>query len=111
MPGHKRKSMGDDDMQAIAKMEKGGIVKMMKGGRVGYKEGGLVHDLQKLEGGGKIFKPDSNKKGKGKILKPDSNKKGKGKILKPVPEENKGLSKLPKKVRNRMGFMKKGGIV
>ena len=90
--------MGDDDMQAIAKMEKGGIVKMMKGGRVGYKEGGLVHDLQKLEGGGKIFKPDSNKKGKGKILKP-------------VPEENKGLSKLPKKVRNRMGFMKKGGIV
>tara|TARA_Y100000817_G_scaffold177722_1_gene138784 strand:+ start:1969 stop:2211 length:243 start_codon:yes stop_codon:yes gene_type:complete len=53
MPGHKRKSMGDDDMKAIAKMEKGGIVKMMKGGRVGYKKGGLVHDLQKLEAGGK----------------------------------------------------------
>ena len=45
--------MGDDDMQAIAKMEKGGIVKMMKGGRVRYKKGGLVEDIQKLEGGGK----------------------------------------------------------
>jgi|TARA_A100001015_G_scaffold143664_1_gene159417 hypothetical protein len=77
--------MGDEDMGAIARMEKGGIVKMMKGGRVGYKKGGLVDDLQKLEAGGKV--------------------------LKPVPEGNKGLSKLPKKVRNKMGFMKKGGIV
>ena len=85
MPGHKRKSMGDEDMGAIARMEKGGIVKMMKGGRVRYKEGGLVHDLQKLEAGGKV--------------------------LKPIPEENKGLPNLPKKVRNKMGFMKKGGIV
>lgn len=85
MPGHKRKSMGDEDMGAIARMEKGGIVKMMKGGRVRYKEGGLVHDLQKLEAGGKV--------------------------LKPVPEGNKGLPNLPKKVRNKMGFMKKGGIV
>ena len=31
--------------------------------------------------------------------------------LKPVPPENKGLGKLPKKVRNTMGFMKKGGLV
>ena len=77
--------MGDDDMQAIAKMEKGGIVKMMKGGRVRYKEGGLVHDLQKLEAGGDV--------------------------LKPIPKGNKGLPNLPKKVRNKMGFMKKGGIV
>lgn len=85
MPRHRRKSMGDEDMGAIARMEKGGIVKMMKGGRVGYKKGGLVDDLQKLEAGGKV--------------------------LKPVPEGNKGLSKLPRKVRNKMGFMKKGGIV
>ena len=85
MPRHRRKSMGDEDMGAIARMEKGGIVKMMKGGRVGYKKGGLVDDLQKLEAGGKV--------------------------LKPVPEGNKGLSKLPKKVRNKMGSMKKGGIV
>lgn len=29
--------------------------------------------------------------------------------LKPVPSENKGLSKLPKEVRNKMGYMKHGG--
>ena len=33
------------------------------------------------------------------------------KNLKPVPEGNKGLKKLPTQVRNKMGFMKKGGIV
>jgi hypothetical protein len=32
--------------------------------------------------------------------------------LKPVnPKTQKGLSKLPKNVRNKMGFMKKGGKV
>lgn len=31
--------------------------------------------------------------------------------LKPVPAKNKGLKKLPKPVRNKMGFMKKGGRV
>ena len=34
-----------------------------------------------------------------------------GKVLKPVPADKKGLSKLPTKVRNKMGFMKKGGRV
>lgn len=33
------------------------------------------------------------------------------KKLKPVPMGNKGLSKLPTKVRNNMGFLKKGGPV
>jgi hypothetical protein len=33
------------------------------------------------------------------------------KKLKPVPPKNTGLKKLPKKVRNKMGFMKKGGKV
>ena len=31
--------------------------------------------------------------------------------LKPVPANNKGLKKLPAAVRNKMGFMKKGGMV
>jgi hypothetical protein len=31
--------------------------------------------------------------------------------LKPVPADKKGLQKLPSKVRNKMGFMKKGGMV
>ena len=34
-----------------------------------------------------------------------------GGSLKPVPAGKKGLSKLPTKVRNKMGFMKKGGRV
>ena len=33
------------------------------------------------------------------------------KKLKPVPAKNKGLKKLPTKVRNKMGYMKKGGRV
>ena len=32
------------------------------------------------------------------------------KNLKPIPKANKGLPKLPKAVRNKMGFMKKGGL-
>ena len=35
-----------------------------------------------------------------------------GKVLKPVDKsKNPGLSKLPTKVRNKMGYMKKGGRV
>ena len=33
----------------------------------------------------------------------------KGGSLKPVPSDNKGLAKLPTEVRNKMGYMKKGG--
>ena len=34
---------------------------------------------------------------------------GKGGSLKPVPSDNKGLSKLPTAVRNKMGYMHNGG--
>ena len=35
-----------------------------------------------------------------------------GKTLKAIPKaKKKSLGKLPKKVRNKMGFMKKGGSV
>ena len=30
-----------------------------------------------------------------------------GKVLKPVKPNQKGLKKLPKKIRNKMGYMKK----
>ena len=30
--------------------------------------------------------------------------------LKPVPDDNPGLAKLPEKVRNKMGYMQKGGM-
>jgi hypothetical protein len=38
-------------------------------------------------------------------------KKAEGGSLKPVPQDNKGLKKLPTKVRNKMGYMKSGGKV
>ena len=38
-------------------------------------------------------------------------KKASGGKLKSVPEGKKGLSKLPTPVRNKMGFMKKGGML
>ena len=38
-------------------------------------------------------------------------KKKFGGSLKSVPADKKGLAKLPTKVRNKMGFMKKGGKV
>jgi len=46
----------------------------------------------------------------GTMMKRPMYKDGK-KVLKPVPKGNKGLKKLPKKVRNKMGFMKNGGKV
>jgi len=33
------------------------------------------------------------------------------KDLKPIPKDNKGLPNLPKEVRNKMGYMKDGGMV
>ncbi len=39
----------------------------------------------------------------------ESRRMSKGGALKPVPSDNKGLSKLPTAVRNKMGFMKTGG--
>jgi hypothetical protein len=35
----------------------------------------------------------------------------KKKDLKPIPEGNKGLAKLPQPVREKIGFLKKGGVV
>ena len=31
--------------------------------------------------------------------------------MKQIPKDNKGLAKLPKNVRNNMGYMKDGGFV
>jgi len=60
----------------------------------GYKVGGRVAKM----GGGMIMKRPMMNKG--------------GKTLKPVnPETQVGLSRLPKEVRNKMGYMKKGGRV
>ena len=47
----------------------------------------------------------------GQTMKPKAIRPGKkdGGMLKPVKPSQKGLSKLPKAVRNKMGYMKDGG--
>ena len=48
----------------------------------------------------------------GMMKRPMMKKGGKSKKLKPVDKKkNPGLAKLPTEVRNKMGFMKKGGRV
>ena len=70
----------------------------------GYKKGGSVRDTRKTEQ--MIGASISSKREKGRI------KKKMGGPLKPVdPKTQKGLSKLPTKVRNKMGYMQDGGKV
>tara|TARA_R100000697_G_scaffold103821_2_gene117091 strand:- start:69 stop:770 length:702 start_codon:yes stop_codon:yes gene_type:complete len=87
----------------------------MKGGKM-YKSGGRVGKKKPAKvmgiGIGKI----KDYPGMKKII--EMNKKGKkrfrdgGSALKPVDKsKNPGLAKLPTKVRNKMGYMKKGGRV
>ena len=77
-------------------------------------------DRGAMKKGGKVIKP----KGPGVLrpkptdrygqqMKPKPMKPGKkdGGMLKAVPADTKGLKKLPTKVRNKMGYMKKGGHV
>ena len=49
--------------------------------------------------------PGTEMKGRSMIA---NYKKG-GKVLKKVKPSQKGLKKLPRKVRNKMGYMKDGG--
>ena len=83
----------------------------------GYQKGGSVRDTRKTEQmigasiSSKREKGRAKKMGGGMMMKRPMMNKG-GKTLTPVnPETQKGLSKLPKKVRNKMGYMKKGGKV
>jgi len=73
--------------------------------------------VEKVEGGyrwgktGKVYKRriDAVKQGQAAYAA-GYNQYGKGGTVKPVPEGNKGLAKLPKDVRNKMGYMKSGGM-
>ena len=68
----------------------------MKGGKMMYKHGGKTHDMKEMGHGG--MTPEMKKYEEG------------GKTLKSVDSsKNPGLSKLPKEVRNKMGYMKEGG--
>ena len=73
---------------------------------------------KKMMGGGMMQRPmyKSGGKAKPKVKKIIAGGVGRKKFkmggsLKSVPAGNKGLKKLPTEVRNKMGFMKKGGPV
>ena len=73
----------------------------------GYKAGGRAGKM----GGGMIMKKPMMKKG-GDVKKIEKTFGSKKKNLKKVDaKKNPGLAKLPTRVRNKMGFMKKGGKV
>ena len=85
----------------------------MKGGKM-YAKGGKVSGKKRIIAGGRG--KAKNYPGIKKII--EMNKKGKkrfrdgGAALKSVDKsKNPGLAKLPTKVRNKMGYMKKGGRV
>jgi hypothetical protein len=84
----------------------------MKGGKM-YAKGGKVSGKKKIMAVGRGKAKDYP--GIKKLI--EMNKKGKkrfrdgGSALKQVKPSQKGLKKLPTKVRNKMGYMKKGGRV
>ena len=84
---------------------------MKSGGRVAKRGGGMSTARKDMASG--YYKDDMGMKGGAMYKKGGSVKKKKMKKLKPVPKgkKTKGLRKLPKKVRNKMGYMKKGGRV
>ena len=63
-----------------------------------------------LAKGGRVNYRAGNPKPKTNVQKIKETFSPKGKNLKPVdPKKQKGLAKLPKQVRNKMGYMKSGG--
>jgi len=91
--------------------EKKRIVRELKatGGKVKKKKENPMKEDRAKEG----KKAKYRKMGFGKMMDKGEIKFAKGgSALKPVnPKTQKGLSKLPRKVRNKMGYMKKGGRV
>ena len=73
----------------------------------------IVRELKKDGGRAKGLIPEAQEKAKSMTVKSSKRrvKKMGGGSLKAVPADNKGLKKLPTEVRNKMGFMKKGGKV
>jgi len=93
-------------------------MKTMKTCKMGcgkMKSGGPVKKVKKMAKGGALYGMPQENLGtsgqygfakKGGIIKKKS-----GRPLKPVDKSNNpGLAKLPTAVRNKMGYMKKGGV-
>jgi LysM repeat protein len=74
-----------------------------------------IEDLNKITPGQKIKIPGEIKDRESVYQDVDMSKitmeKKVGGPLRPIPARNKGLPKLPKPVRNKMGFMKRGGKI
>jgi hypothetical protein len=80
-------------------MLKASIKDMKRRDIVAKKEGGVLDPYAALERGNRMSKMEA---GAAKAME-------KKKELKAVPGDNKGLKKLPPKVRNKMGYKKAGG--
>lgn len=112
----KKKAMGYEKGGAVTKEQKMAAIKaMMKDIDKGMGKGGSGAGQSDI---GKMLKEIGFPIGKmmgGMMKKKMPMKKGgvvkkkAGGTMKPVPEGNKGLAKLPTKVRNKMGYAKKGG--
>ena len=68
------------------------------GGRAGKMGGGMMMKKPMMQKGGDVKKIQKTFKPKKNLKKVDAKK-------------NPGLAKLPPRVRNKMGFLKKGGAV
>ena len=71
--------------------------------------GGMVNAKQYM-GGGKVDMYGHGGKVKNQMMMGYEHGGEAHGNLKPVPDDNPGLAKLPEKVRNKMGYMQKGGM-
>ena len=71
--------------------------------------GGMVNAKQYM-GGGKVDMYGHGGKVKNQMMMGYEHGGEANGNLKPVPDDNPGLAKLPEKVRNKMGYMQKGGM-
>ena len=97
-----RRSQADAQGMRKERIKKG-IDRRSKKGTSNYKNYRAAVEAQ----GGNIFKSGGKVKG----VKEDSMRDRMKQPLKKVQPNQKGLKKLPTKVRNKMGYMKKGGRV
>ena len=98
------KKIKDSGNQKIKKNNKGGLLKAKKVKPLMGEILNATDKRRRKEFLARSKKPISLKKKKLKTIKAAS-----GGLLEAAP--NKGVTKLPKNVRNKMGFMKKGGAV
>ena len=78
----------------------------------GVSKGKNLKKVEKKANGGRIGRRFGSPKPKSNVEKIKETFSPKSKNLKPVDKKKqKGLAKLPTKVRNNMGYMKKGGVV